>query len=108
MAGLAGIPQAGLYVLQGPILGEVIDLDEQLTGRRREAIYTGVINFMMKLGWTGSTIVMQLLFSAFGYSRANPGGILLMGPAAGFICVIGFFVFSRYPVMKPAAKKEVA
>lgn len=101
VAGLVGIPQAGLYVLQGPILGEVIDLDEQMTGRRREAIYTGVINFMMKLGWTFSTIVMWLLFDTFGYSRANPGGILLMGPAAGFICVVGFLIFTRYRIVKP-------
>lgn len=106
VAGLAGIPQAGLYALQGPILGEVIDYDEQLTGRRREAIYTGVINFMMKLGWTFSTIVMWVLFNTFGYSRANPKGVLLTGPVTGFICLIGFLVFTRYPLLKPAAEKK--
>lgn len=106
VAGLAGIPQAGLYALQGPILGEVIDYDEQLTGQRREAIYTGVINFMMKLGWTLSTFLMWKLFDAYGYSRANPKGVLLIGPVTGVICIIGFFVFTQFRIVKPAEKKE--
>lgn len=97
LVGLAGIPQAVLYVFVGPLLGQVIDYDETITGKRREAIYSGGNGFLMKLAMTFSSVVMWFLFKNFGYSHSKPLGILLVGPVSGLIAFLGFLVFMKYP-----------
>jgi len=44
-----GIGQGLIYVLQTPLIGEIIDLDEQSSGKRREAIFNSVHTFMVKM-----------------------------------------------------------
>lgn len=107
LVGLAGIPQAALYVFNGPLLGQVIDYDEIYTGKRREAIYSGAIGFLTKLGMTFSSVVMWFLFRNFGYSYSKPLGVLLIGPAAGLIAFFGFLIFCSYPLLKTPKKSRV-
>ncbi|NIA16543.1 MAG: hypothetical protein GWP08_21005, partial [Nitrospiraceae bacterium] len=46
---LFGAPVAGFMVLPFAILGDVVDYDERLTGRRREAIFFGVQGVFQKI-----------------------------------------------------------
>ncbi len=46
---LFGAPVAGFMVLPFAILGDVVDYDERLTGRRREAIFFGVQGIFQKV-----------------------------------------------------------
>ena len=46
---LFGAPVAGFMVLPFAILGDVVDYDERLTGRRREAIFFGVQGIFQKI-----------------------------------------------------------
>ena len=102
----AGIPQIAIYVYYGVLLGECIDLDEIQTGKRREAIYAGIQALTMKLGMTASPLVMWIFFTLFGYSSAQPLGILLIGPIAGFISLVGFIIFAFYPVLHVVKRKD--
>jgi Na+/melibiose symporter-like transporter len=105
LVGLAGIPQAALYVFAGPLLGQVVDYDEIfLTGKRREAIYSGATGFITKLAMTFSSVIMWFLFKNFGYSHSNPLGIFLVGPTCGIIAFLGFLIFLHYPLRETPKK----
>ena len=53
---LLGAPAAGFMVLPFAVLADVVDYDEQLTGRRREAIFFGVQGVVQKI-FIGASIV---------------------------------------------------
>ena len=101
MVGLAGAPQAVKYVMPGPLIGEIADYDEKhMTGRRREAIYSGAIGFAMKTAMMLSYGVRYAVYAPFGeFSVRNHAPVLLIGPVTAVICMIGFFVFLKYPDM---------
>jgi Na+/melibiose symporter-like transporter len=94
-----GIGQGMQYVLATPIIGEIIDLDEQRTGRRREGAYNGMYFIGVKGGQALSIVLSNILMSTFGNSVENPLGILLVGPFAGLFALLGLFVILTYPVL---------
>ncbi|MFA6244359.1 MAG: MFS transporter [Candidatus Hydrogenedentales bacterium] len=96
---ICGIGQGILYVLYTPLLGEIIDLDEQRTGRRREGAYWGAHGVAFKAGQAASIAVSNLCMSLFGNSVENPAGILLVGPISAGIALIGLFVVWTYPIL---------
>lgn len=94
---LAALPVAVISVLQRPMIADVIDYDEKLSGYRREALYNGMEGLFTRSASGLAWVVASLLFAFFGNSVENPLGILLCGPAAGAILVIGILYFLRYP-----------
>jgi glycoside/pentoside/hexuronide:cation symporter, GPH family len=100
MVGVAGAPQAINYVLAGPMIGEIADYDEKLTGRRREAIYSGAINFGYTVAMSLGYLVRWAVYSPFGeFTVKNAAPVLLIGPVTGVISLMGFFIFLKYPVL---------
>ncbi|MCC6694648.1 MAG: MFS transporter [Candidatus Hydrogenedentes bacterium] len=97
---ICGVAQGMQYVLYTPLLGEIIDLDEQQTGRRREGAYNGMSGVAFKAGQAGSIALSNFCMSTFGNSVTNPAGILLVGPAAGAVAFLGLLVVWRYPVLQ--------
>ena len=108
---ICGIAQGMQYVLYTPLLGEIIDLDEKRTGRRREGAYNGVSGVAFKAGQAGSIALSNFCMSTFGNSVTNPAGILLVGPVAGAVAFLGLLVVWRYPVLsgvgKPGDSREI-
>jgi glycoside/pentoside/hexuronide:cation symporter, GPH family len=94
----ATFPVATLFVLCRPILADVIDHDEKLTGYRREGMYNGVEGMLTKVAEGVGPVVAASLFALFGSTRAEPLGVILVGPAAAVLCVIGGLIFRRYPL----------
>jgi GPH family glycoside/pentoside/hexuronide:cation symporter len=43
-------------------------------------------------------LVATLLFTRFGITVDEPLGILLCGPAAGVLALLGWLAFRRYPL----------
>jgi glycoside/pentoside/hexuronide:cation symporter, GPH family len=95
---LLSFPIAGNMVLPTAILADIIDYDEKLTNRRREAIYFGMQGLLQKMANALSQGMQALLFSWFGYTAAKHLGINLLGPVAGFLGLIGFIVFLFFPL----------
>ncbi len=89
-------PVSVMLVLQRPILFDVIDQDEKLTGYRREAMYMGAEGFCTKLGAGLAPAVLSGLMYFFGNTADKPWGILLAGPVAAVVLLVGLFVFWRY------------
>lgn len=92
-----GLPIAGFIVLPNVILGQIIDHDEKRTGANRSAMYYGMQGFVTKWMYGVSSAVLAYLFVEFGKSRAEPLGVLLIGPVAAVACLLSALLYLRYP-----------
>lgn len=87
-------------VIPRAILADVMDYDTERTGYRREAMYNGMEGLLQKVAGGLAPLLQGFLFSAFGYSREQPWGIVLCGVAGAVLSVIGIIAFSFYPLKK--------
>lgn len=97
LMGLAGMPVAVILIVPDAIVAAVSDLEEKLSGQRREAMYFGAQGFILKLALGLSAIITGFLLQFFGSSVVQPLGIQLTGPVSAFFVLAGAIVFSRYP-----------
>ncbi|MBI5295461.1 MAG: MFS transporter [Chloroflexi bacterium] len=95
---LIGSSLGGYLILIYAMMGNLVDYDEMLTKRRREAIYYGTFSFAIGLGTAVGTLILPLLLENFGYTRANPLGVRLAFLAMAAFVFIGYFVFQKYRV----------
>lgn len=95
---LIGSSLGGYLILIYAMMGNLVDYDEMLTKRRREAIYYGTFSFAIGLGTAVGTLILPLLLESFGYTRANPLGVRLAFLAMAAFVFIGYFVFQKYRV----------
>lgn len=95
--GFAGIPLASLFVLPDAIVASITDVEESLSGQRREAMYFGTQGFVLKIVMGLSSFITGLLMHFFGQTVASPLGIQLTGPVAAFFILLGGLAFMRYP-----------
>jgi glycoside/pentoside/hexuronide:cation symporter, GPH family len=93
--GLAGLPVAGFAVLPFALLADVIDLDSEQSGIRREAIYFGVQAIFQK-----SMIGISVVCFAWIHEMRGPAGLPWIALAAGVTCALGLIAFSFYPVRR--------
>ncbi len=93
---LTGAVLGGYLILIYAIMGNVVDYDEMLTHRRREAIYYGTFSFAIGLGTSVGTLILPLLLQTFGYTRANPLGVRLAYPVMAAFIFVGYFIFQKY------------
>jgi glycoside/pentoside/hexuronide:cation symporter, GPH family len=94
---LTGLPLAVIFIVPDAIVAAVSDLEENLSGQRREAMYFGAQGFVLKMAMGLSTIITGALLQFFGSTIAAPLGIRLTGPVAAFFILIGVITFARYP-----------
>ena len=85
-----------LFALPNPIVADIVDYDETLTGLRREGAYYGVEEFVASLGLALSTFVFSSLLGTFGFSAAQPLGLHVIGPAAGLAVAVGLAFANGY------------
>jgi len=93
---LIGLSLGGYLIIIYAMMGNVVDYDELLTGRRREAIYYGTFSFAIGLGTAVGTLILPLLLETFGYTRTNPLGVRLAFPIMAAFILIGYFIFQKY------------
>ena len=114
---LVGIPVGGVILLQYSVFADVIDVDEELTGQRRESMYfasQGVVDWFFAA--CGDLLLGILLFlfgreyyspiieTEAGVLGTGPLGLLMTGPVAGTILILGALLFRRYPLMESKEK----
>ncbi|MFW9915438.1 MAG: MFS transporter [Candidatus Thorarchaeota archaeon] len=108
---VGGIGVAGMLVLPYVVLAEIVDLDEQITGQRREAMYFGMNGFITKFGVAGGLTTFLILIDVFGRTTDNPWGIVGAALLSAFLMLISAFLFLRVPVgrtKKPMAADTIA
>ncbi len=105
--GLMGIPVAGFLMLPFAILSDVVDYDETLTGKRREAIYFGVQGVIQKATIGISIAVATWLMYAGGDKLPTELGLKLTAVLSALLCLIGGFVFLKYPLRESEGKTQI-
>lgn len=97
---LASFPVSIAMVVMRPLLADVIDTDEGLTGRRREGVYNGMEGFIMKVAAGLGPMLGGVLFASLGHSVDQNLGVRLCGPLAGVCLWAAAAAFTRYPIRK--------
>jgi Na+/melibiose symporter-like transporter len=95
---LVGMALGGYLILIYAMMGNLVDYDEMLTKRRREAIFYGTFSFAIGLGTAVGTLILPLLLENFGYTQANPLGVRLSFPVMAAFVFIGWFIFRSYRI----------
>jgi GPH family glycoside/pentoside/hexuronide:cation symporter len=98
-----GIGQGIMYVMQTPLLGEIIDYDELRSGRKREALYNGLHGVANKASMTASIVVATQSMSIWGNAVDNYNGVLYVGLIAGILALLGIVIMLFYPGHAEAA-----
>lgn len=98
--GIMAVPISVLLVMANAIIADIVDFDEQRTGRRREAMYFGMQGLLTKFAIAVSSVIGTQLLARFGMTAANPEGILLTGPFCAIFTFIGFLSILKYPLKK--------
>jgi len=93
-----GVPVGTMLVLSRVLISDVIDFDEKRTGLRREAMYFGMQGLMTKVSFGVGPLIATQLFTIFGNTADRPLGVLLCGPAAALLGLVGWAAFRRYPL----------
>jgi GPH family glycoside/pentoside/hexuronide:cation symporter len=86
----------GYFIVIYAMMGNVVDYDEILTGRRREAIYYGAFSFANGLGISVGTLILPLLLEWLGYTSGNPLGVRVSFLAMAAAILIGAVIFRPY------------
>ncbi len=94
--GLVGPVLGGYFVLIYSMMGNVVDYDEMLTHRRREAIYYGTFSLAAGIGPSISALILPFVLERFGYTAANPLGVRAAFVVMAAFCVLGTLVFLPY------------
>ncbi|MBM4354401.1 MAG: MFS transporter [Deltaproteobacteria bacterium] len=105
---LLGFPASILMSMYRPIVCEVVDLDEQRVGFRREAMYFGVEGLLTGMADGISAVVAPGLMLLGHFIAPLPFGYVFPFVAATFFMILAWVSFSRYPLGKKggAAAKE--
>jgi oligogalacturonide transporter len=102
--GLAGLGRGGLNYIPWSVYNYMADVDEIVTGRRREGAFAGVMTFVRKAMQAGAVMLVGLLLQAGGFvsgaKAQSPGAIqtilLVMGVGTLGVLTFGFFVSLRF------------
>jgi glycoside/pentoside/hexuronide:cation symporter, GPH family len=93
---VSGISLGGYLILIYAMMGNVVDYDEMLTNRRREANYYGTFSLGIGLGSSVGMLVLPYLLNTFGYTRANPTGVRIGFLVMAVFVLIGLIIFQGY------------
>ena len=92
---LAGIPMAGINLLPRAITADITDYDHIRTGMRREGMFYATQNLFEKIGSSFSPLVLAIVLK-LGDTAANPLGLRMVGPVAGAVAFLGYWLFRGY------------
>ncbi len=92
------IPQ---NMMPNAFIAEIADLDEALTGYRREAMYFGVQGLIWKSAAGAAAILTSILLNTFGYNPENYLGVRLVYLTAAISLIMAAFILTKYKITRP-------
>jgi len=103
---IAGPPLSGVYLFPDALTADIIDDEHARTGMKREAMYYGAGSFVQQAGSSlGPFLLAGLLI--LGDTRSDQAGLRLVGPAAGLLVLLAYWVFRRYDLPDEIATAPV-
>lgn len=111
---LMGPGLTSMFVLTSSLLADVCDYDEYLTGCRREATYTAVSGWCVKLGVTAALMLSGYILVATGFHKElggaqSPETMLWMRGLFSFVppiaLLIAFILTLRFPLSEKRSRE---
>lgn len=107
---LAGLGRGALYYVPWATYNYMADVDEIVTGRRREGAFAGVMTFVRKMGQAGAVILVGQIMQAAGFvsgsdsqsSQAILSIVAVMGVGTLGVLLFGVLVSTRFK-LNPAS-----
>lgn len=93
---LMGPGAAAMLTLWRPIISDIIDFDEKITGFRREAMYMGVEGLIGKLGAGLAPVIIAVNLGIFGYVNGVHAAFVMDAALVAVTCLL----FVRHPIRK--------
>jgi GPH family glycoside/pentoside/hexuronide:cation symporter len=97
---VVGVAVTPLLMLPNAFIADITDIDEKITGYRREAIYFGSQGFVTKSMAGLAGVLTSLFLETFGYSPGADMGIRLTTAFSAIIIIAAALIFTRYPLEK--------
>jgi GPH family glycoside/pentoside/hexuronide:cation symporter len=110
---LAGFGAIGIWVTQMSAAADVIEWDEERTGRRQEGAYGGIMSMSVKIGIAVTMLAIGPLLTWVGYvphaaaispAAAHNLKVLFSLPAAS-IYIVSAIVFFFYPITRDSHRQ---
>ena len=86
---------AGVNLMPKAITADITDYDELRTGMRREGMFYARQNLFGKIGSFFAPLLLALVL-LLGETTDDPLGIRMVGPVAGVIAFMGYWLFRGY------------
>lgn len=111
---LMGPGLTSMFVLTSSLLADVCDYDEYVTGCRREAMYSAVFGWCVKLGLTGALVLSGFVLVGTGFNEAlggaqSPQTLLWMRGLFSFVpptaLLIAFILTLRFPLTEHRSRE---
>ena len=96
---VAAVPLAGVFMLPGILIADIVDHDARRTSTRREGMFYGAQNLLEKSAYAFAPLLFALILLA-GDSADNPLGVRLVGPISGLLVLAGWWSFRRYSIIE--------
>ncbi len=105
VAGLSGFGVAAIHVVPYTLAADVVEVDEQISGERREGLYFGILTFARKVATGVGLFLLGNVLSSSGYvsNQVQPEsalrairGVIVFLPAA--FLLLAAWLASRYPL----------
>ena len=100
MGFLGGFFVTPLLMLPNAFIADITDIDEKITGYRREAIYFGAQGFITKSMAGLASILTSIFLEYLGYTTGSDLGIRTVYIFSGLVLIPSLLIFSKYPLEK--------
>jgi len=90
---LIGIGMATTYLIPLSMLPEVADLDEMMTGQRREGLLYSIMVFLQKIALALGLFLVGQLLTWSGFQQSVPGPVQLLQPNSALIMIRSITAF---------------
>ncbi len=112
----AGFGHGAVNVIPWAMVADVVDIDELMTGQRREGIYSGYMVFFRKLATALAIFIVTRVLAASGFVGGTGGSLgdisqpesalvalrVLVGVVPSIMLALSIVVAWRYPLSKEA------
>ncbi|NPA98022.1 MAG: hypothetical protein GXO43_01450 [Crenarchaeota archaeon] len=100
IGGFVGIFLIPQFMMPNAFIADISDLDESITGYRREAIYFGVQGLIWKSAAGAAALLSGWVMDMFGYNPGHDLGVRLVYIISSVLLVIAALIRTRYRIKK--------
>ncbi len=100
IGGFVGVFIIPQFMMPNAFIAEISDLDESITGYRREAIYFGVQGLIWKSAAGVAALLSGFVMSKYGYNPGHDLGVRLVYIISSVLLVVAAAILTRYRVDK--------